>query len=314
MNYWLAVCILLILLSGLTFLVWLYLRPETKSEKKDFVQLLSQVLGGAVLLVGLVFTWWNLQLTQESTSSSIRNAQETLRLSQEGQITERLTRAVDQLGSKESLPVRLGGIFALERIARDSARDHASIMELLTAYVRQYAKWDAKKPTISTDAAGDRPEIQAIMTVIGRRVRTFGNGENQPLNLQGTDLRSLHLESVHLESVILWWANLENAVLSQAHLENSRLTLANLTNSNLTDAHLEGAVLSYTNMENADLSGSFLQGATVSEVNFSGARLEGTHLEGADLSTCRGLTLDQIKLAATNGKTRLPANLRKPGS
>jgi hypothetical protein len=43
----------------------------------------------------------------------------TYYLNREGQITERYTRAIDQLGST-SLSVRLGGIYALERIARDS--------------------------------------------------------------------------------------------------------------------------------------------------------------------------------------------------
>src|SRR3954447_13018885 len=43
------------------------------------------------------------------------------RLSRAGQITERFTRAIDQLGSTQ-LDVRLGGIYALERLARDSPR------------------------------------------------------------------------------------------------------------------------------------------------------------------------------------------------
>jgi hypothetical protein len=45
------------------------------------------------------------------------------RLNRAGQITERFTRAIDQLGEAE-LDVRLGGIYALERIARDSKDDH----------------------------------------------------------------------------------------------------------------------------------------------------------------------------------------------
>jgi hypothetical protein len=42
---------------------------------------------------------------------------------------------MDQLGSKE-IDVRLGGIYALERIARGSKEDHPQIVEVLTAYVR----------------------------------------------------------------------------------------------------------------------------------------------------------------------------------
>ena len=37
------------------------------------------------------------------------------------------------------MAIRLGGIYALERIARDSEKDHGPIMEVLTAYVREKA-------------------------------------------------------------------------------------------------------------------------------------------------------------------------------
>jgi hypothetical protein len=63
---------------------------------------LLQALAGGVLLLGAYLTWRQLRVTRE------------------GQITDRYTKAVEQLGS-EHLDVRLGGIYALERIARDSA-------------------------------------------------------------------------------------------------------------------------------------------------------------------------------------------------
>lgn len=68
---------------------------------------LLQGLGGAVLLVGAYFTY------------------RQLRISREGQITERFTRAVDQLGSK-SKDVQLGGIYALQQISRSSPEDNAA--------------------------------------------------------------------------------------------------------------------------------------------------------------------------------------------
>src|SRR3954454_8432510 len=63
----------------------------------------------------------------------------TFGLTRQGQITERFTRAVDQLGNRESRDVRLGGIYALERLARESRDDHGPIVEILTAYVREHA-------------------------------------------------------------------------------------------------------------------------------------------------------------------------------
>src|SRR5437016_5215049 len=70
------------------------------------------------------------------------SAQRQLAVTQEGQITERYTKAIEELGATDALgqkrlELRLGGIYALERIARDSEKDHWPIMEILTAYIRQ---------------------------------------------------------------------------------------------------------------------------------------------------------------------------------
>jgi hypothetical protein len=62
-----------------------------------------------------------------------------------GRVTERLTRAIDQLGH-QNLDVRLGCIYALERIAVDSERDRSTIAEVLTAFVRGHAPWPPSQP------------------------------------------------------------------------------------------------------------------------------------------------------------------------
>ena len=59
-------------------------------------------------------------------------------------MTDRYTKAIEQLGS-DKLDVRIGGIYALERVARDSARDHPTVMEVLTAFIREHSReqWPA---------------------------------------------------------------------------------------------------------------------------------------------------------------------------
>ena len=54
-------------------------------------------------------------------------------------MTDRYTKAIEQLGS-DKLDVRIGGIYALERVARDSARDHPTVMEVLTAFIREHSR------------------------------------------------------------------------------------------------------------------------------------------------------------------------------
>ncbi|MCD6022856.1 MAG: pipB1 [Actinomycetia bacterium] len=64
---------------------------------------LLQALGGAVLLVGVYFT------------------ARTFDLNRQGQVTDRFTRAIDQLGQTESLNVRIGGIRAGTHRANEAA-------------------------------------------------------------------------------------------------------------------------------------------------------------------------------------------------
>src|SRR3712207_2251315 len=93
-------------------------------------------------------------------------------------ITESFTKAVEQLGS-DKLQVRIGGIYALERISRESADDYWTIMETLTAFVR-WRSWrrndeDAAAPvTVARHDQGDAnpplceplADIAAALTVI----------------------------------------------------------------------------------------------------------------------------------------------------
>ena len=63
-------------------------------------------------------------------------------------MTDRYTRVIGQLGS-DKLDVRIGGIYALERIARDSAIDHPTVMEVLAAFIREHSQEHGIRPIIS---------------------------------------------------------------------------------------------------------------------------------------------------------------------
>ena len=87
---------------------------------------------GGTVIVGVAEFWANLRNTSKATALTLR----AIELTEQGQVTDRYTRAVEQIGS-DKLDVRIGGIYALERVARDSNRDHPSVMEVLTAFVRE---------------------------------------------------------------------------------------------------------------------------------------------------------------------------------
>lgn len=267
--------------------------------QNDLRTILVQAVGGAALLVGLLFTWRNLKITQETAE---RNLKTTL----EGQITERFTQAVELLGSADPA-MRLGGIYALERIAKDSKRDYWPIMEILTAYLRDKARISIDKvnePVPDTvvemrkEINKPSPDIQAILSVLARRPREYETG-GERLELTSTDLRRSNLRGAHLENTELLGAHLAWSFLNGAHLEGAELYQANLQQALLEDANFEGA----------DLSEAHLEKTSLVRVNLKGTTLHYTNLRGADLSSAIGLTQKQIEWAILDAETKLPSDL-----
>jgi hypothetical protein len=222
-----AVGILLILL------LWLFPKWQVRSivglDSKDRFdrenearKTLSQIVGGLVLLIGFYFTWQNLIATQEN------------------QITDRFTKAITQLGDTR-LELRLGGIYGLERIAKDSRKDHWPIMEVLIAYVREHARIETPAKPAPNTSPKVAPDIQAILTVIGRRTLTYHNGEDQPLDLSDTDLRASNLRGANLRGAFLRRADLRGAFLRGAFLDRADLSEANLAEADLREADLTTA-------------------------------------------------------------------------
>ena len=161
---------------------------------------LLQGLGGAVLLLGAYFTYRQLRISREQLLHTVEASRQQLRVTQEGQITERFTRAVDQLGS-ESLDVQLGGIYALQRIGGSSPEERGAIYEILAAYVRVHSPWADPHDVAPVDVGAiprlreHQPGVQAAMLALGRRAA--GSGD-VPLGLMGADLRRLRLSDTYI--------------------------------------------------------------------------------------------------------------------
>jgi hypothetical protein len=206
------------------------------------------------------------------------------------------------LGS-EKIDIRLGGIYALEQIAIDSAKYHWTIVEILSAFIRE------KRPLDSTDPVGI--DVRAALIVIGRR-----NVKQDPSN-NSINLKSVNLGDVEVLCAKLLSVDFGKAILNRSNLSGSSLTCANLSGANLSNAilhhaDLRGANLTKTDLSNADLSNTILNMANLSGANLGDANLSHTRLWGADLSTSENLTRDQLNVAIINEHTKLPDYLNIP--
>src|SRR3954465_8135513 len=97
---------------------------ERRLLRTQWAMVSATFLPGFAAVIALIFTFL-----------SVQQAHDTLRLSEQGQITDRYTNAVTNLGS-DTVDVRLGGIYALQRIMTDSSRDQSTVVRVLSAFVR----------------------------------------------------------------------------------------------------------------------------------------------------------------------------------
>ncbi|MFD8756878.1 pentapeptide repeat-containing protein [Kitasatospora sp. NPDC059577] len=240
----------------------------------------------------------------------------TLELTREGHVTDRFTKAVEQLGSTV-LEVRLGGVYSLERIMHDSPKDYQTVLEVVAAFVRERAiplqqGVSTSDPRVAralrrvsqTAAPSVKPttDVQAALTVLGRRTLTHRG--RHPLDLS----------NAHLEGSGLMNADLSSTILVGAHLEGANLSFSNLRNSLLVNARLDGALMAVTQMQGALLAGARLRdammvGANLDDADLKGAVMDGALLATVDLTNVKNLTVDQIVAAKPDSSTRLPSHL-----
>lgn len=257
-------------------------------------------------------------------------AQKQVNVAEQGQITDRINKAVEGLGSEKTvreiieipryqkddngwikddegnlvpalrpdgieiidresyertspnLEVRIGAIYALERIAQDSMRDHIQIMEILCAYVRENAPATSIEPAEGPSIrATPRADIQAAITVFGRRLGTQIELETQQqfrLDLRNTDLSGV---------------DFRNGDFSAAIFYHSRFEAALFRDSRLLGTQFQGALLNFADFFNAELRGTVFDLAIINKpVSIPGGMTQsinmgeiyGISLAGADIT------------------------------
>lgn len=208
-------------------------------ESQERIALSGVVLAG-------VLAWCGVQLSQnlrslglvlEQGAATQAASERAAYFSAQAGETQRYASAMALLGH-ESLEVRLGGIYALERLARESSADHGPITEVLGAFVRGRAPWKEGEASPARPGA----DVQAVLSVLGRRTVSFDPSQGH-IDLHGTGLSRAYLPFANLAGAFLYEANLEDAVLQNADLRGAWAWRARLNGAVLEGARLEGADL-----------------------------------------------------------------------
>jgi uncharacterized protein YjbI with pentapeptide repeats len=250
------------------------------------------MIGGILAIIGLVYTALRHRLSQASHE-----------LQRDANRTDRYAGAIEQLGS-EKLDIRLGGIYALERIALDSERDRGPIGEVLSAFVREHTR---EASLVPREQRGDvSTDVQAAITVLGRRPK---DGTHPAANFSGACLPGADFSTMSFRNATFENADLGGARMQGADLSGAVLTRANLGKTNLLEADLSGAKLTAAEMVATNLKGAKLQEADLSNANLVGATLDLSDLTRAELAWAKLTRVSFVRATLKSANMR-DANLK----
>ena len=295
-GFWWVAGIVVVLATGAT-LSWRFWDElgDGKETLSTTIRNVGLVIGGVIAI--LLAVW----------RSSVAGRQADT--AQKSLLNDRYERGAEMLGN-HLLSVRLGGIYALKRLADEHPHlYHIQVVELFCAFVRNPTGSEVSQDRRNTQtgppqtASRPREDVQVVLTAIGDRseVGLYLEKAIQSfrLELHHADLSGAYLPSVNLAQANLGGANirgayLEGANLSGAYLQSAELNRTNLIHANLTRAQVLSADLSGVIAQSANFSGANLGGANLSdaemrwanmsESNIGIANLSNTALEGVNLS------------------------------
>ena len=243
------------------------------------------MLGGLIAVTGLLYTHRRHRLNEIQHE-----------LTRDENRTTRYTAAVGQIGD-DSIDVRLGGIYALERLARDSVSDRETVWEVVSAFIREHTRGRKPGEEMQTDVAAaiavvTRNEVDHI-DLSGADLRgaelvgaDFRGARLDGAILDGLDLTASLLSGVQARRASFVGARLLHAYLVESDLSGSNLTDALLFGANLDDSRLVGCNLTRANLQQASLKhatlwNSIIKDAQVRNADFAGADLTGVEIHGA---------------------------------
>ena len=276
------------------------------------------VLVTAMAVIGVPFLVWRTRIADREN-----------RINRESHYTDLFAKSVELLGSTRlaetenpvpAIEPRVGAVFALERLAKDSQRDYGIIIETLSAYVREQCgaalrfQHDGENPDkdgiskqekarrlrswcealwqwlkeMPMPPPANRADVAAALTVLSRRNESrHWKGSTDSVvrpNLSGTNLQGAWLDP------LTKGLTEEDIGLPSAHLEKARLNGFEMEGSSLLTPRVQpvGGVLA---IGPAQLTGIVACGFTLRSAEFvpilDCADLSYAHMDGANFRAAR---------------------------
>ncbi|GAA4361098.1 pentapeptide repeat-containing protein [Angustibacter luteus] len=238
----------------------------------------------AAAVAGVTVSLWSGYSTASQNREQAERTRQTV-------VAERFSRSVEQLGSA-SPDVRLGSMYAMQRLAADDGSYQKQVQEILVAYLYAHELAGSTRTArgrytkVNPDIVGALMILAAVKldpptTAIQRANsdREIGHYVFRGLGLQHADLMKRSLPGIDLAGASIERSRFDDADLPGADLRGTFLAHSSLSMANLAAADLYTADLSSANLVWAHLKGARLQKASLADSTLWHANLDDAHLE-----------------------------------
>jgi len=277
MTIFLIILTVAIGISAIVFLPRLVANNYVNSRKEKRFEIenesrktLIQILGGVAFFSTFYFSY------------------QTYNLSYEQQITNRYTETIKLL-SNENREVRIGALYGLERLFKDSKKDQISILQIINAYIRNrtisisdmvvinYLDLFFKKPEVddyscpfhnlpkniaqyNRDSILYSLDIQVAINILGHSNNGLIRLDFSKLDLRGINFSNLNLSNSDFKNSILSHSDFRNSIIDSCDFDYAYCNSSTFSSSKIRKTTFSSAMLADANFYQADLSNSEING------------------------------------------------------
>ncbi len=280
-NFWIGAAVIVVVVaimalgSLLSWGFWEELHNYEGGSAASTIRSIALVIAAPIALVLAV--WRSIVASRQADTAQLQAG-----IAERGLLNERYQKGAEMLGSPV-LAVRLGGIYAAQRLAEEHPLEyHLQVMRLFCSFVRN-------PPYGSGPGTAPGEDVIAILDAIAyrgtQRIR-LELKEDFRLDLTGVSMRSLEFREADFSQAILIYADLSEASFRNSNFDDVDLGQAILFQTRFSDSRLRSASFVYAQLLEATFVRSDLSKASLSHANLSDANIMLTTMRGTDLSRC----------------------------
>ena len=262
---------------------------QLEAPKWEAIKTLAQALFGTAIAFGIYVAYRRVLASDNANEQQVFNE------------------ATAKLGDK-SASVRLGGVYALDKLAGSNKDYLTRIAEILCAHLREttqkeeYQEKYKDKPSNEIQSlAKVLSELNKELNILNSRKEKNGNFDFLRLDLSASYLVGVNLGNACLKDVNLRETNLQGASLDGAQMQRAILSQAQMQEALLVHTEMQGTSCHEVQMQGAHLHGAQMQRASLWRAQMQGAILYWTRLQGAHLPEAKmqGIILFETQMQGT---------------